>query len=179
MWLVDGNTELVHFEESSRVGDVAFQDDTNGWSRYTSMILSLNDTGNRVCMGVAMVATQSQPDWRPVVQCLGSNEQYTIQYDVSMMDPLSEIQNRSVTLSHAIDVSLQDNYATNVLVCRSSSERVIWRKRGTFLAGFNGINRVGDAEHRVHSMDSSTMLWGAMLLEKTEQYVTTALFYID
>ncbi len=38
-----------------------------------------------------------------------------INYDVPMMDPLSEIQNRSVTLSHAIDVSLQDNYATNVL----------------------------------------------------------------
>ncbi len=46
-----------------------------------------------------MLATQSQPDWRLVVQCRGSNELYPIQYDVPMMDPLSEIQNRSVTLN--------------------------------------------------------------------------------
>ncbi len=180
LWLVNGNTELVHFVAPSRVSDVAFQDDTNGRSRYTSMIFSLRNTNNRVRMGVAMVVTQSQPDWRPVVQCRGFNERrYTIQYDVSMMAPLSEIHIRSVTLSHAIDVSLQDNYTANVLVCRSSTERAIWRKRGTFLASINSINQVGDAQHIVHTLDSSTVLWGAMLLEKTEQYVTTALFYID
>ncbi len=181
MWLVNGNTELVHLEESSRVGKVVFQDDMNGRSRYTSMILSLRNTNNRVCMDVAMVATQSQPDWRPDVICQGSHEQYIIQYDVPMMDPLSEIQNRSVTLRHAIDgddiISTGNNYATHILVCRSHSNKAIWRKQRTFLAAFNGINQVGDAVHSVHTLDSSTVLSEAVLLEITAQLLTTALLY--
>ncbi len=168
MWLVNENTKLAHLEESSRVGKVVFQDDMNGRSQYTSMIFSLRNTNNGVAMHGCCYGI-----------CHGISEQYVIQYDVPMMDPLSEIQYRSVRLSHAIDVSLQDNYTTNVLVCRSSSGKVIWRKQGTLLAGFNGGSQVGDAQHHVHTLDASTVLGEAVVLERTEQHVTTALFYTD
>ncbi len=180
MWLVNENTELVHLVASSSVGNVAFQADTNGRSRYASMILLLHNTNNTVCMGVAMVATQTQPDWRPDVKCRGSSEQYIIEYDVPMMAPLSEIQNRSVTLRHAIDGDdIISNYVIHILVCRSSSDKAIWQKQGMFLAVINGNSVAGDAEYRVHPMDSSIVSWEAVVLEKTAQLVTTALLYTD
>jgi len=166
VWLVDGNVELVHFASSSRVGSVESRPDTNTSSRYTSSVLSLRNTGNEICMDVVLIATQTQPDWRPDVRCRSSNEQHVIEYGVSMTAPLPEIHNRSVTLRHSIDeydiVSVGNNYTTTqILVCRSSSGRASWLRQRSFLTTFNGGNTPGNSVYV--SMDSSTVLWGSKL----------------
>ncbi len=178
MWLVDGKPEVVHFVASSRVGSNKFQPNTN----TGSTLLSLRNTSNGVCMDAVLIATQSQPDWRPEVICRGSREQHIAEYGDTMKTPLPEIRDRSVVMKHAIDeldlISPGNNYSTQIIVCRSSSGKASWLKEGTFLTAFtNRNNIIGDYIFRVHPIDSSTVLWEAVVLEITKQHVTTALFY--
>ncbi len=135
-------------------------------------------------MDAVVIATQSQPDWRPEVICRGSTEQHIAEYGDTMKTPLPEIRDRSVTLKHTIDeldlVSPVNIYSTQIVVCRSSSGKALWLKEGTFLTAFtNGFNIIGDYSYFVHPIDSSIVLWVAVVLEITEQHVTTALFYTD
>ncbi len=183
MWLVDGNTELVHFVSSS-VGSTKIQPNTNtGISRYTSTILSFRNNSNGVCMDAVLIATQSQPDWRPEVICRGSREQHIAEYGDTMKTPLPEIRDRSVILKHAIDeldlILPGNKYATQILVCHSSSGKASWLKEGTVLTAFTNGSITGDFIFHLHPIDSSIVLWEAVVLEITEQHITTALFYTD
>ncbi len=184
MWLVDGKPEVLHFVSSTSVGSNKYQPNMNtGSSRYTSTLLSFRNSSNGVCMDAVLIATQSQPDWRPEVICRGSREQYIAEYGDTMKTPLPEIRDRSVIMRHPITeidlISPGNNYATQIVVCRSSSGKVSWLKEGTFLTAFQNESITGDFIFHVHPIDSSIVLWEAIVLEKTEQHLTTALFYTD
>ena len=179
MWLVDGKPEVVHFVASSRVGSNKFQPNTN----TGSTLLSLRNTSNGVCMDAVLRATQSQPDWRPEVICRGSTEQHIAEYGDTMKTPMPEIRDRSVVMKHTIDeldlISPGNKYATQILVCHSSSGKASWLKEGTVLTEFTNGSITGDFIFHLHPIDSLIVLWEVVVLETTEHIITTALFYTD
>ncbi len=180
---MNGNAEVVHWV-SSTSGSNEYQPNTNiSSNQYTSTILSLRNTSNGVCMDAVLIITQNQPDWRPKVKCRSSREQHIVEYVDTMKTPLPEIRDKTVTLKHAVHeldlISPENNYATQIVVCRSSSGKALWLKEETFLTAFTNESETGDSIFHVHSLVSSIVLWVAVVLEITEQHITTALFYTD
>ncbi len=178
LWLFDGTDILLHSVSQSNVGDVEVQA-VNSSSRFSSMILSHRGNGSEACIDAVIMATQTNPEWRPRVICRSLHQEHIVEYDNSLIDPIYEDHNGSVALTYSIMQpnivpARTDPFITHFLVCRSIDNHIIWIFNSSTVV-FNGRSKPGSKGLKLYPEDSTTSLYEAIVLEKTPNEITSVL----
>ncbi len=178
LWVFDGTDILLHWLSQSNVGNVEVQA-VNSSSRFSSMILSHRGSGSEACIDVVIIATQTNPEWRPRVICHSLYQDHIVEYDSSLIDPIYEDHNSSVALTYSIMQpnivpARTDTFITHFLVCRSFDDHITWTFNGSSVI-FNGRAKPGSNGLKLYPEDSTTALFEAIVLEKTPNGITSVL----
>ncbi len=178
LWVFDDTDVLLHRLSQSNVGDVKVQA-VNSSSRFSSMILSHRGNGSEACIDAVIMATQTNPKWRPRVICRSLHQQHIVEYDNSSIDPIYEEHNSYVALTYSLYQSnivptRTDTFITHFLVCRSFDNHITWAYNGS-VEVFNGRAKPGSKGFKLYPEDSTTALYEAIVLEKTPNEITSVL----
>ena len=176
LWLFDGTGILLHSVSQSNVGDVEVQA-VNSSSRFSSMILSHRGNGSEACIDAVIMATQTNPEWRPRVICRSRHQQHIVEYDSSLIDPIYEDHNSYVALTYSIMQpnivpARTDPFITHFLVCRSIDNHITWTFNGSSVV-FNGKSKPGSKGLKLYPEDPTTALYEAIVLDKTSNEITS------
>ncbi len=179
LWVFDDFHILLHRLSQSNVGDVEVQA-VNSSSRFSSMILSHRVKGSEACIDAVIIATQTNPEWRPRVICRSRHQQHIVEYDSSLIDPIYEDHNSYVALTYSIMQpnivpARTDTFITHFLVCRSFDNHITWTFNRSSVVVFNGRAEPGSKQFELYPEDSTTALYEAIVLEKTPNGITSVL----